>query len=78
MRFTTMFFEWKYKYKSSTSKAKAFNSHNVVARQSKVVNSCKNSHKWHIITCTCKFDGYKIQDLYCSYVILPITYLYMV
>jgi hypothetical protein len=30
----------------------------------KVVSSCKNSHKWHIIACSHKIDGYNIHDFY--------------
>jgi hypothetical protein len=40
------------------------NSCNMIAKISKVVRSWNNIHKWHIVACSHKNDGCKIQEFY--------------
>jgi hypothetical protein len=40
------------------------NTCNIIAKNSKVVRSWNNIHKWHIVTCIYKIDGCKIHEFY--------------
>jgi len=37
---------------------------NIIAKNSKVTSSWNNIHKWHIVACSHKIDGCKIQEFY--------------
>jgi hypothetical protein len=40
------------------------NTCNIIAKNSKVTSSWNNIHKWHIVACSHKIDGCKIQEFY--------------